>query len=58
MNQARTYISINVDSTPDVAHIDELSFIIKYVNDDCYSTEIFLKFIPNVGHRSQNFLMQ
>lgn len=40
VKQAR-YFSIIVDSTPDVAHIDEFSFILRYVNVDGYHIEIF-----------------
>ena len=29
----RKYFSIIVDSTPDITHIDQLSFIVRYVND-------------------------
>jgi len=28
------YYSISVDSTPDLSHIDQMTFIIRYVNDD------------------------
>ncbi|KAG8451982.1 hypothetical protein GDO86_003968 [Hymenochirus boettgeri] len=48
------YYSISVNSTPDIAHMDQLSFIIRYVNKDGVPKERFLKFIPNVGHKSEN----
>jgi len=28
------YFSISIDSTPDIGHIDQLSFIFRYVNSD------------------------
>lgn len=28
------YFSISVDSTPDVSHVDQLSFIIRYLSKD------------------------
>ncbi|EFN68185.1 Zinc finger MYM-type protein 1, partial [Camponotus floridanus] len=51
------YFSISVDSTPDISHIDQLSFILRYVNDnDGMPVERFLCFyllIPNTGHKSE-----
>ncbi|XP_071578286.1 zinc finger MYM-type protein 1-like [Temnothorax nylanderi] len=51
--QAAKYFSIVVDSTPDIAHIDQLSFIIRYVKEDGSPIERFLGFLPNVGHKSE-----
>lgn len=45
------YYSIIVDSTPDVTHIDQLTFIFRYVLDDGTPVERFLCFIPNPGHK-------
>lgn len=29
-----TYFSISIDSTPDITHTDQLSFVIRYVNSN------------------------
>ncbi|XP_025205923.1 zinc finger MYM-type protein 1-like [Melanaphis sacchari] len=47
------YFSISVDSTPDVSHVDQLSFIIRYLSKDGTPIERFLKFIANTGHKSE-----
>lgn len=47
------YFSISVDSTPDVAHTDKLSFIVRYVNEDSQPIERFLCFIEDVRHKSE-----
>lgn len=47
------YYSVIVDSTPDVAHIDQLSIIIRYVGNDGKPLERFIGFLPNVGHKSE-----
>jgi hypothetical protein len=47
------YFSIIVDSTPDVAHIDQLTFIIRYVKNGS-PVERFLHFIPNPGHKAES----
>ena len=39
------FCSITVNSTPDVTHVDQLTFIIRYVQDDGTIVERFLKFI-------------
>jgi len=38
------YFSISIDSTPDIGHIDQLSFIFRYVNSDGLPVERFLCF--------------
>lgn len=40
---------ISVDSTPDINHIDQLSLIIWYVNENRKPVEQFLCFIDNAG---------
>jgi len=45
------YYSIVVDSTPDIAHIDQLCFVIRYVLDDGSPVERFLTFFENSGHK-------
>ncbi|XP_039315251.1 zinc finger MYM-type protein 1-like [Solenopsis invicta] len=47
------YYSISIDSTPDVSHVDQLTFIIRYCKNG-KSVERFLKFIPIYGHDAEN----
>jgi len=47
------YYSISVDSTPDLSHIDQMTFIIRYVNEDT-PVERFLEFIPIDDHGSES----
>lgn len=48
------YYSIIVDSTPDISHIDQLTFVIRYIQAGGTPVERFLKFIENVGHKSRD----
>ncbi|XP_025202811.1 uncharacterized protein LOC112599904 [Melanaphis sacchari] len=50
--KSRKYYLIVVDSTPDITHSDQLTFILRYVSDKGGPTERFLEFIPKVGHKS------
>lgn len=52
--KASKYFSIIVDSTPDISHIDELSLIIRYIKKGGYPVERFIKFLPHIGHTSEN----
>ncbi|XP_045025610.1 zinc finger MYM-type protein 1-like [Daphnia magna] len=45
------YYTISVDSTPDLCHIDQLSFTVRYVFSD-EPAERFLKFVPITAHNS------
>ncbi|KAJ8670472.1 hypothetical protein QAD02_001731 [Eretmocerus hayati] len=45
------YYSVIVDSTPDIAHIDQLTFIIRCILSDGSPVERFIKFLPNIGHK-------
>ncbi|XP_033226050.1 zinc finger MYM-type protein 1-like [Belonocnema kinseyi] len=45
------YYSIIVDSTPDVSHVDQLAFVIRYVTDDGDPVERFLLFVKNPRHK-------
>ncbi|KAM4770907.1 zinc finger MYM-type protein 1-like [Rhinophrynus dorsalis] len=47
------YYGISVDSTPDISHVDQLTFILRYIKPDGIPVERFMGFIPNVGHKSQ-----
>ncbi|XP_039303559.1 zinc finger MYM-type protein 1-like [Solenopsis invicta] len=47
------YYSVIIDSTPDISHIDQLSFIIRYVQEYGSPVERFITFLPNTGHKSQ-----
>lgn len=47
------YFAIIVDSTPDVSHVDQLTFVVRYIQVDGEPIERFLKFIPSVGHKAQ-----
>lgn len=44
------YFAIITDSTPDIGHVDQLSFIVRYIQNNGVPVERFLGFLPNVGH--------
>lgn len=46
------YYSIIVESTPDQSHVDQLTFIVRYVKDG-EPIERFLQFLPMDGHNAQ-----
>ena len=49
------YFGIIVDSTPDVQHVDQLTFIIRHVNPATFEIfERFLKFIPIKSHKGSS----
>lgn len=47
------YYSIIVDSTTDILHKDQLSFIIRYVSENGTPVERFICFLENSGHKSE-----
>lgn len=47
------YFSLIIDSTPDIAHVDQLTFVIRYVSETGEPCERFLKFLPSVGHKAE-----
>ena len=49
--------SITVDSTPDIAHIDQLSIVIRYVKD-AQPIERFLTFLELQSHTGEKMATQ
>lgn len=47
------YYSIIVDSTPDIAHVDQLVFAVRYECSNGELAERFLLFMSNNGHKSK-----
>lgn len=54
--QNAKYFSFSVDSTPDIAHVDQLSLIVRFVKENGQPVERFLCFLPNTGHKSEDML--
>ncbi|XP_075715577.1 uncharacterized protein LOC142750459 [Rhinoderma darwinii] len=52
LKKAKFY-SISVDSTPDITHSDQLTFIVRYVLPTG-PVERFLQFLPVLGHSGKN----
>lgn len=52
--KAAKYFSLIVDSTPDIAHVDQLTIVVRYVLETGEPCERFLKFLPSVGHKSED----
>lgn len=48
------YYSISVDSTPDITHTDQLTFIVRYCSEFGKPKERFIKFLSNVGHKAED----
>ena len=51
--KAAKYFSIIVDSTPDIAHVDQLAVVFRYVRAGGTPVEVFYTFIPNTGHKAE-----
>lgn len=47
------YFSLILDSTPDVTHLDQLCFVLRYVCN-AQPVERFLKFVPITSHKSES----
>jgi len=52
--KASRYFSISVDSTPDISHIDQLSFCVRYINNKGEPVERFLCFSDKIGHKADD----
>ncbi|XP_052221806.1 zinc finger MYM-type protein 1-like [Dreissena polymorpha] len=52
--KAAKYYAISVDSTPDVAHADQLTFIVRYVLPDGKPVERFIRFVEIHGHGAES----
>jgi len=51
------YFSFSVDSTPDIIHVDQLTFTIRYVSANGVPVERFLQFVPVVSHTGESFVL-
>lgn len=47
------YYSITVDSTPDISHMDQLTFVFRYVTENGDPVSRFIKFIKLDGHTAE-----
>lgn len=47
------YVSISVDSTPDISLIDQLTVVLRYVTLNVVVEERCLKFIPLESHKGE-----
>lgn len=50
------YFSISIDSTADISHVDQLSFIVRYVQKDGCPVEKLLCSLSNSDHKSEVLL--
>lgn len=48
-----TYFSTIDDSTPDVSHVDQLTFILRYVKTDEEIVEQYFGFVPIESHKAE-----
>ncbi|XP_012939138.1 52 kDa repressor of the inhibitor of the protein kinase-like [Aplysia californica] len=48
------YYSMSVDSTPDITHTDQLTFILRYINKAGLPVERFIAFIPIEAHDTES----
>ena len=44
---------MSLDSTPDEGHVDQLTLIFRYIENDS-PVERFLKLLPNQGHKAED----
>ena len=53
--KAARYFSASVDSTPDIAHVDQLTIAVRDISSSCHeSVERFLTFLPIYSHTGEN----
>ena len=52
--QFAKYFGVIVDSTPDIAHVDQLTIIIRYVRENGEIVKRFLEFLPKTGHKAKD----
>uniref|UniRef100_A0A673NLW3 TTF-type domain-containing protein n=1 Tax=Sinocyclocheilus rhinocerous TaxID=307959 RepID=A0A673NLW3_9TELE len=52
--QNAKYFSVIVDSTPDLSHVDQLTFIFRFVDPDGHVVERFLAFEPIESHTGES----
>ena len=55
--QAAKYYGLSIDSTPDIAHIDQLTIVLRYCLSNGSVFERFLGFIP-IEHHDGHYLFQ
>ena len=48
------YYAVSVDSTPDVGHADQLTFVVRHVPPDGKPAERFIRLIEIHGHGAEN----
>lgn len=49
------YFLLIVDSSPDISHLDQLTFVVRYVSEEGGTEERFLKFLPIRSHTESLF---
>ncbi|XP_013782254.1 zinc finger MYM-type protein 1-like [Limulus polyphemus] len=49
------YFSTSVDSTPDISHVDQLTFTVRYVGSHGRPIERFINFVEVHSHKAENF---
>lgn len=47
------YYSISLDSTPDEGHVDQLTLVFRYLEENI-PVERFVTFMPNQGHKAKD----
>ncbi|KAK4887129.1 hypothetical protein RN001_003400 [Aquatica leii] len=51
------YFSCSVGSTLDITNVDQLSLIVRFVQNNAEPVERFLCFLPNTGHKAEDMLL-
>ncbi|KAF2902652.1 hypothetical protein ILUMI_03537 [Ignelater luminosus] len=55
--QKAKFFSFSVDSTSDITNVDQLSLIVRFVQDNAEPVDRFLCFLPNTGHKAKDMLL-